>query len=450
MVSPETAVCIAADGPALFRGVSFISGLLYLCGSVWFIRDFLSSRRRNDVSFIAVCLISAFACLIFPFTDMWSAEWWYLSLLRLAAFGVLLSSVLRGFKQMLVRQRQVEHELLSLVKFPNRNPNPVLRVGVDGEVLYANRASREILPYLCKQENRVTLPESFGLSFEDLLASGAVVRKELVQGEMAYALDLAPIEDEQVVNIYALDISDKHRAFLDLQRSNRDLEQFAYISSHDLQEPLRMVSNYVQLIERRYKDRLDQDANDFIAFAVDGVRRMSELIEGLLQFSRVQTQGHPLETVDCNRLLDTVFRDISVRIHECNAEITVDTLPTVRADRVQLSRIFQNLISNAMKFCDHPPPKIRVSGKELEDHWEFAVADNGIGIDPEYAHKIFGLFKRLHGREKYSGTGIGLAVCKRIIERHGGEIWVESREGGGSVFRFTIHKGGHDEQGSGN
>ncbi len=223
-----------------------------------------------------------------------------------------------------------------------------------------------------------------------------------------------------------------------LQRSNAELEQLAYVASHDLQEPLRMVGSYLQLLERRYKDRLDEDAHDFIGFAVDGAQRMQALINDLLSYSRVGTRPHPVEPVDCNALMDVVLRTLRVAIEESGATVQYSELPTLPADASQLTQLLQNLVGNAIKFRGETPPVVQVSAERQGDNWQFAVRDNGIGIAPEYFERIFVLFQRLHGRRSYAGTGIGLAICKKIVERHGGRIWVESQPGAGTTFRFTL------------
>jgi PAS domain S-box-containing protein len=224
----------------------------------------------------------------------------------------------------------------------------------------------------------------------------------------------------------------------DLARSNKELEQFAYVASHDLQEPLRMVSSYTQLLERRYKDKLDTDAKEFIAYAVDGANRMQRLIQDLLVYSRVSSRGKSLTPTDCNAVLGTVRINLSVAIEENNARVTHDELPIVMADETQLVQVFQNLIGNAIKFHSEEPPRIHVSAEKNKKEWIFSVRDNGKGVDPQYHDRIFVIFQRLQGKGEYPGTGIGLAICKRIIERHGGRIWVESEPGKGSTFYFTL------------
>ncbi len=242
-----------------------------------------------------------------------------------------------------------------------------------------------------------------------------------------------------------IDISDRKRAeeklkiiLNRLEISNKELEQFAYIASHDLQEPLRMISSYVQLLAKRYKGKLDDEADDFIYYAVDGTNRMKQLINDLLTYSRVGTRGKPFDRVDCDKILDRALNNLTKLIEENSAIIIRNSLPEVMADGSQMEQLFQNLISNAIKFRNKAPPRILISAENKNENWIFSVQDNGIGIDPEYFERIFVIFQRLHTREEYPGTGIGLALCKKIVERHKGKIWVDSQLGEGATFYFTI------------
>lgn len=228
----------------------------------------------------------------------------------------------------------------------------------------------------------------------------------------------------------------------ELARSNRELEQFAYVASHDLQEPLRMVTSYLQLIKRRYWNQLDKDADDFINFAVDGAERMKTLINDMLVYSRVGTRGKEFRPVDCNAVLEQARHNLALAIEEKKAIVTSSSLPTIHGDDNQLVQLFQNLISNAIKFNDNQPPKVSIQAESRNNEILFTVQDNGIGIDPQFSERIFIIFQRLHGKDEYSGTGIGLAICKKIVERHSGRIWVESQPGAGSKFCFTIQGAG--------
>lgn len=224
----------------------------------------------------------------------------------------------------------------------------------------------------------------------------------------------------------------------ELRRSNQELEQFAYVASHDLQEPLRKIASFCNLLESRYAEQLDEKAGTYLHYIVDGAMRMQALVNDLLLYSRVTTRGKELAPTDLNDVLQEALENLEVGIDECNARITYEPLPTVNGDSAQLARLLQNLIGNAIKYRGEAPPEVHVAVMSEGDEWVFSVRDNGIGIDPQYAERIFVIFQRLHTREEYGGTGIGLSVCRKIVERHGGRIWVESQEGSGATFRFTF------------
>ena len=346
-------------------------------------------------------------------------------------------------------------------------PDPVLVVNQAGQIVSANAQTCVLFGY--------SLEELLGNSVETLIPGR--FRTKHLKHRAGYVMDprtrpmglgldlyarhkdgrevpveisLSPLKIEGGVVITAIirDITERKlaeeklkKAAEELERSNKELEQFAYVASHDLQEPLRMVSSFTQLLARRYKDKLDADADDFIAYAVDGANRMQRLISDLLMYSRVGTRGRPFEPCDLHSILGEVLVNLQPTIGESHAIITNDGLPAVMADPTQLVQLFQNLISNAVRFRGDDAPRIHISVQEKPAEWLFSVRDNGIGIAPEYRERIFAIFQRLHPQSHAQGTGIGLAICKRIVERHGGKLWVESEPGRGSTFYFTISKG---------
>lgn len=295
------------------------------------------------------------------------------------------------------------------------------------------RAEREIRATLDHDETydteyRVVWPDG---SAHHLSIRGSVIRDSLGRPVrmVGVAWDITARKRAEIAQVTYAD---------ELARSNKELEMFAYVASHDLQEPLRMVSSYTQLLARRYADKLDETANEFIDYAVQGASRMQQLINDLLTYSRVQTKGLPFEPVDTNAALEDAKADLRLAIEDAGATVTADPMPRVRGDRSQLTQLFRNLVSNAVKFHSDNAPIVHISATRTNHQWTFAVRDNGIGIEPEYAAKIFEIFQRLHTRTEYPGTGIGLALCKRIVERHGGRIWVESTPGQGATFYFNL------------
>ncbi|AFY30939.1 ATP-binding protein [Calothrix sp. PCC 7507] len=289
-------------------------------------------------------------------------------------------------------------------------------------------------------ENRLyPFPEGLSIFFQDITA-----RKFAEEALQQAKAELEIKVEERTAELQRLN--------QDLKRSNQELEQFAYVASHDLQEPLRAVGGYSQLLEQEYHDRLDESATEYLAYIVDGATRMRQLIQDLLAYSRIGTRGQVFVPTDCNAVLDQALDQLRVAIAESNTKITHDPLPTLLADKTQLVQLFQNLLGNAIKFRRHESPQIHISavkkiasakaGEEKlltqKSVWLFSVQDNGIGIKPQYLERIFEVFRRLHTRREFAGTGIGLAICKKIVERHTGEIWAESEPGVGTTFYFTL------------
>lgn len=284
----------------------------------------------------------------------------------------------------------------------------------------------------------------------EAIASGERRILEDSRGGRHYRSTIHPVTNAQGevgrIAVFSRDITSQVEAeahlratLREVERSNTDLEQFAYIASHDLREPLRMVSSYVSLLGRRYADRLDDDARQFIAYATEGARRMDRLILDLLDYSRLRRWGEEMVPTPAGEALAVALGNLQAAVAECGAVVSSGPLPQVIADPTQLSRLFQNLIGNALKYRDEGRrPDVQVGADRRGDEWVFFVRDNGIGIEPEYHERIFGIFQRLHTRDKYEGTGIGLAICRGIVDRHGGRIWVESQPGEGTTIRFTL------------
>ena len=294
--------------------------------------------------------------------------------------------------------------------------------------------------------------KDMALDIPFILVSGALgdvtavecIKRGVTDYVLKHALSRLPISIRRALREQALRTQRRnaeqelaHKAE-ELERSNKDLEQFAYVASHDLQEPLRMVATYTQLLGERYQGKLDEQADKYIHYAVDGATRMQTLIQDLLAFSRAGRQGTELKPTDSNTVIKSALASLAAAVQESGAVINHDELPFVLANGAQLQQVFQNLIGNAIKFRGQEPPVIDITAQEKNGESVFAVADNGIGIPPEHVEGIFTIFQRLHTREEYPGNGIGLAICKRIIERQGGKIWVESQPGGGTTFRFTL------------
>lgn len=345
------------------------------------------------------------------------------------------------------------------------SPDIINRIDKEFKTVYINPAIIEISGkppehFIGKNIDKLGIPEEFTVPLKEKTMKTFNTREiqefetemPTVEGLKTFYTYLAPEFDEkrEVITVFTVshDITElkqaeKHlkESIQELERSNQELEQFAYVSSHDLQEPLRTIASFTQLLERRYKGQLDADADEFMDYIVEAAVRMKAQIEGLLEYSRVGTKGEKFKPVNMNKIVNQTIQSLNTSIKEVNANIKVDELPEVMGDENQLQRAFQNLISNAIKFKKQEEPlKIHIFANKNEKNKEyvFSVQDNGIGIEEQYLERIFTIFQRLHTRDVYEGTGIGLSVVKRIIERHGGRVWVESEFGVGSTFYFTI------------
>lgn len=369
----------------------------------------------------------------------------------------------RSHEMLLQTQEKLRNSLFYNRGLIEATLDPLLTISKDGKITDVNHAT-EIVTGLPREQligsdfsNYFTEPKLAKKGYKTVLEKGFVENYELViqdksgnKKNVLYNAILYKDTGGNIAGIFAAarDITKrklieeeakKYQA--DLERSNKELQQFAYIASHDLQEPLRVITSYLQLIERRYKDKLDQDANEFIDFAVNGANRLQQMITDLLSYSRVETRGNPFTKTDSNTVVKRALENLAILIEENHAVITYDNLPSlIIVDEEQLVIVFQNLLNNAIKFHKpNHPPKIHIFAEEQDTQWLFGVHDDGIGIDLQYKDKLFIIFKRLVGKE-YSGSGMGLAICKRIVERHGGHIWVESKPEKGSTFYFTIPK----------
>ncbi|MFN8384002.1 MAG: PAS domain S-box protein [Anaerolineales bacterium] len=337
-----------------------------------------------------------------------------------------------------------------------------IAVHSNGKIVFANPAGARLLG--CDSERQIIGKAIKDIIHPDELQKSSERIKRMMDGEQGLyptedtyvKLDGTPISVEVMatsllyngkpaIQVIVTDITERRQAreqllktLSELERSNTELEQFAYVASHDLQEPLRAVAGMVQLLQKRYRGKLDERADEYINLAMDGATRMQTLITDLLEYSRVERRGNPILSTDANKALKSALRNLEGSIHKSGATVTNESLPTVEADAIQMTQLFQNLIGNAIKFQSERPPQIHVGVEDLGDFWRFSVKDNGIGIEPQYFDRIFLVFQRLHTRREYPGTGIGLSICKKIVERHGGRIWIESELGQGTTFYFTI------------
>ncbi len=384
------------------------------------------------------------------------------SLLETADGPLVLSSI-----RDLTQRRRADLRFRNLLESA---PDAMVISGEDGRIQLANLQAERLFGYergeMQGQPVQMLIPqdlhghyerdveEFYRGDFSRAMGEGLELRAKRRDGtEIPVEIRFSPLEGEDGHSMTAAirDISERRQAsqllaekMRELRQSNEALEQFAHIASHDLQEPLRMVASFIQLLQRRYKGRLDADADEFIAYAVDGTRRMKRLIEDLLLYSRAGKGGPPQGEVPVREALETALRNLSAAIEESGAEVTHDPLPTLSASETQLTQVFQNLVGNALKYRGEGRPRVHISAKAEGKDWVFSVKDNGIGIDAQFFDRIFLVFHRLHGHREYEGTGIGLAICKRILQQSGGSIWVESELGQGSTFYFSLPGGGSE------
>ena len=362
----------------------------------------------------------------------------------------------RGTKHLLSADEHPRDARLFRVAFES-SPSGMVMVDRGGLIILANREIERLFGYtrdeLLGQSIEMLVPQTTRGAHPDYRANFFAHPQSRAMGtgrdlfgrrndgtEVPVEIGLNPIDTDDGMCVLAsvVDLTARKRAEEELKRSNEELERFAYVASHDLQEPLRTIASYVQLLERRYAGRLDADATEFIGFAVDGAKRMQRLIDDLLAFSRVGTRGAAMVPVDSGGIVELSLEDLAAAIAESGARVECGLLPVVHADPVQCQHLFTNLIGNALKFHGTSPPLVRVDAVRDGAFWRFSVSDNGIGIAAEYFERIFVIFQRLHLREEFKGTGIGLAICKKVVERHHGRIWVESEAGKGSTFFFTL------------
>jgi PAS domain S-box-containing protein len=351
------------------------------------------------------------------------------------------------------RRMEVAHDrLAAIVEFSD---DAIISKTLDGVITSWNRGAERLLGYtvdeIVGQSMLKFVPERLAEEEQQLLARirdneridhFETVRRSRDNREIEVSVTLSPLYGPagEVIGASSIlrDITELKRRDVELRRSNAQLEQFAYVASHDLQEPLRMVANYTELLAQRYQGRLDERADKYIQYASDGARRMQRLVTDLLAYSRVGSQGKPLVPVACSPVMASVLHVLEAVLQDAEAVVECDDLPAVLADEGQLGQLFQNLLANAAKFRSERPLKVSVRADQDGAFWRFSFADNGIGMDMQYADRIFQMFQRLHGRGVYAGSGIGLAIAKQIVERHGGGIWVEAELGRGTTFFFTL------------
>jgi PAS domain S-box-containing protein len=357
------------------------------------------------------------------------------------ADGQILRSL--GMVLDITERKQAEEEMRRLSHFPEENPNPVIRCSTGGKILYTNAPARQWLATFNQAiDGGLPAPvrEIVLKAHEAHRRAPSILTEITNPAGRTFGITALQPSGETYVNLYAVDLTDRVKVQADLEQSNRELEQFAYVASHDLQEPLRAIVGFLQLLQTRYDDQLDDKGRHFIERAVKAGHRLQTLIRELLTLSRVNSKGTTFAPTDLNPLVQNVLDNLQAIIREKNAAITCGRLPILKVDAGQIRGLFQNLIMNALQYNENPAPRIEIGFDEEDSACHFYVKDNGLGIAPQFHERIFVVFKRLHTAGEYPGTGLGLALCKKIVERHGGKIWVESRPQEGSTFHFTLPK----------
>ena len=352
-----------------------------------------------------------------------------------------------GTTQDITERKQAEKEIKRLASFPQMNPAPVVEIDLSGAITYYNQAAVKALEKIGPEAQ---LGDLIPGDLEKIVAAvlekkETIFNREVNINNTVFAQNIFFAEAFNVLRIYTMDITERKRAeeklqetMLDLERSNRDLEEFAYVSSHDLQEPLRKIASFSEMLGERYRGRLDEDADRYLEYIADGAKRMQALIADLMSYSRVGRADLPSLPASLEDILQGILNDLQSLIQESGARITHDPLPTLNVNSFEMGQLLQNLIANALKFHGDHSPCIHLSARQEGREWVISIHDNGIGFDPQYAERIFKVFQRLHTKIKYPGTGVGLAICKKIVERHNGRIWAESQPGLGSTFYFTM------------
>jgi PAS domain S-box-containing protein len=460
--------------------INLLAGTFFLLGTWRFLADLTRTNDMEDLLFGLVGIFFGLSGLAFQYSMLWTENWWFWHALRLIGSLLVLDLLVRShlrtvttLKNSLIELKRAENGLrrsygITRTIIDSMNDSISLIDVQNFKIVAVNRKFLEEYGYSDESEiagkhcyeithhrSDPCLPPDDICPISGTVKTGGHFAAEHVhygrQGEKIYVeVSTSPIKDEdgnvlQVVHS-SRDITERRQAqeererlLSDLERSNKDLEQFAYVASHDLQEPLRTVTAYVQLLQKKFQGQMDAKADRYIYFIVDGADRMRNLIDALLAYSRITRRGEALKTVDMNAAFSAAVSNLSASIREVNATVAKDDLPEVLGDETQLAQLLQNLIGNGMKYRKADvPPRIEVFSRREDNEYVFSVRDNGIGIESKYYEQVFQIFQRLHSHAEYPGTGIGLAICKRIVERHHGRIWVESVPGRGSTFFFTM------------